>query len=199
MKCVKKIVNHALANGWITSNPFAMSHYHNEKVTPTFITQEELECLYQKEITIPRLEIVRDVYIFCCFTGLAFIDVKSLRSEHIFRDTNGAFWIRKARTKTNNIPLLDIPLSLIEKYRNHPKCVAENVLFPVASNQKMNGYLRELADICGINKRLTMHTARHTFATTLTLGNGVALENVSKMLGHTNTKMTQHYARGQER
>ena len=201
MKCVKKIVNHALANGWITSNPFAMSHYHNEEVTPTFITQEELECLYYKEITIPRLEIVKDVYIFCCFTGLAFIDVKSLRPEHIFRDTNGAFWIRKARTKTNvmcNIPLFEIPLSLIEKYSDHPKCVTENVLFPVASNQKMNGYLKELADICGINKWLTTHTARRTFATTLTLGNGVALENVSKMLGHTNTKMTQHYARVQD-
>lgn len=201
MKCVKKIVNQALANGWIASNPFATIHYHNEEVTPTFITQEELESLYHKEITIPRLEVIRDVYIFCCFTGLAFVDVKSLKPEHIFKDTNGALWIRKARTKTNvmcNIPLLEIPLSLIKKYSDHPICIAKNVLFPVASNQKTNGYLKELADICGIKKRLTTHTARHTFATTLTLGNGVALENVSKMLGHTNTKMTQHYARVQD-
>lgn len=202
MKCIKKIVNMAFANGWIPANPFAAIHFQSAPVTPTFITQDELEVIYNKEISIPRLSVIRDIYVFCCYTGLAFIDVKNLRREHIVKDPNGEWWIRKSRQKTDvmcNVPLLGIPLSIIEKYKDDPDCIKHQTLLPVASNQKMNAYLKELADICGIEKRLTTHTARHTFATTVTLANGVKLVNVSKMLGHTNTTITQHYARVMDR
>lgn len=153
--------------------------------------------MIDKQIDIPRMAQVRDVYIFCCYTGLAFTDVEQLKAEHIALDINNAQWIRKRRQKTKNmcnIPLLEIPRAILDKYKEHPYCQKHGVLLPVLSNQKMNSYLKELADICGINKQLTTHTARHTFAT-LTLANGVSIESVAKMLGHSDTKMTRHYAR----
>ena len=150
-----------------------------------------------KPIKIERLAIVRDTFIFCCFTGLAFSDVKGLKREHIATDNNGALWIRKRRQKTNNmcnISLLDIPKQILEKYKNHPNCIKNDTLLPVPCNQKMNAYLKEVADICGITKHLSMHMARHTFGT-LTLAGGAAIDNVAKMLGHSDTNMTHHYAR----
>ena len=144
------------------------------------------------------MAIVRDTFIFCCFTGLAFSDVKGLKREHIATDNNGALWIRKRRQKTNNmcnIPLLDIPKQILEKYKNHPNCIKNDTLLPVPCNQKMNAYLKEIADICGIEKELRTHTARHSYATSVCLANGVTIENVAKMLGHSDTKMTRHYAR----
>lgn len=132
------------------------------------------------------------------FTGLAFIDVQQLAPEHIVEDQNGNLWIRKPRQKTKNmcnIPLLDIPMAILRKYATHPTCQKKNVLLPVPCNQKMNSYLKEIADLCMINKTLTTHTARHSYATSVCLANGVSIENVAKMLGHSNIKMTQHYAR----
>ena len=150
-----------------------------------------------KEFGIERLDMVRDIFIFCCYTGLAFIDVYNLRPEHITEDAHGRKWIHKQRQKTEVeffVPLLGHPLQLIEKYCSHPMCRANKTVFPVYANQKMNSYVKEIADFCGIKKHLTMHIARYTFATIITLANNVKLENVSKMLGHTNTRMTLHYA-----
>lgn len=198
MKVIKKITNMALANDWITKNPFVNIRFHEQEVHKEFLTKEELETLRTKEFDIPRLDLVRDVFLFQCWTGLAFIDVLELTEEHIVPDNEGNLWIRKARQKTKvmcNIPLLDVPLQLLEKYEEHPLCLKKGVLLPVMCNQKMNSYLKEIADFCGIKKNLTTHTGRRTFSTVVALANNVSLENVAKMLGHTNTKMTQRYAK----
>lgn len=198
MKCFKKIVNLAIANEWMSRNPFAGIRFPEKEVIKEILSKEEIEVLMQKELALPRLEYVRDVFIFCCFTGLAYVDVSGLRAEHVIRDSKGDLWIRKARQKTNtmcNVPLLKIPELILEKYRNHPLCEKTGALLPVTSNQKMNSYLKEIADFCGIRKNLTTHTARHTFATVVALSNGVAMENVAKMLGHTDIRMTQRYAK----
>jgi site-specific recombinase XerD len=157
-----------------------------------------LETLIHKEFSISRLAQVRDIFVFCTFTGLAFIDVKQLTHNHLTKDNNGAMWIRKSRQKTRNmcnIPILLPAQKLIEKYKDHPECIRKGVLLPVMSNQKMNAYLKEIADLCGINKKLSTHVARHTAATVVFLSHQVSMENVAKILGHSNTKMTQHYAK----
>jgi len=160
-----------------------------------FLTDEEILKIANKELTIPRLELVRDLFLFSCFTGLAYIDVANLRREHLVT-MNGKTWIMTQRKKTkveSNILLLDIPKAIIEKYS--PSTTSKDgKLFPILSNQKMNAYLKEIADVCGLQKRLTFHLARHTFAT-MSLSKGVPMESVSKMLGHTNIKTTQIYAR----
>jgi integrase len=143
-------------------------------------------------------ELVRDVFIFCVYTGLAFIDVYNLRPEHVSEGSNGNLWIVKPREKTNNIcniPLLSIPKQILEKYKDNPYCMDKGTLLPVPCNQKMNSYLKEIADICGIKKNLTMHVAWHSFASVIALANNVSLPNVAKMLGHSSTRMTQHYAK----
>ena len=198
MKCLKKITNLALANEWITKDPFIGIKFHEKEVIREFLTMDELLTIYHKEFPLERITIVRDVFIFAAFTGLAFIDVQQLTPEHIVEDSNGNLWIRKPRQKTKNmcnIPLLDIPLEILRKYAKHPACQKKNRLLPVPCNQKMNSYLKEIADLCLINKTLTTHTARHSYATSVCLANGVSIENVAKMLGHSNIKMTQHYAR----
>lgn len=198
MKVIKKITNMALANEWMTKNPFVNIKFHEQEVHKEFLTKEELETLRTKDFDIPRLDLVRDIFLFQCWTGLAFIDVSELTEEHIVPDNEGNLWIRKARQKTKimcNIPLLDIPLQILEKYKEHPLCQKKGVLLPVMVNQKMNSYLKEIAICCGIKKNLSTHTGRHTFSTTVALANNVSLENVAKMLGHSNTKMTQRYAK----
>lgn len=198
MKALKKIVNLAIANDWMHKNPFAGIRFQEKEVIKEILTKEEIERIMRKEFALPRLEYVRDVFIFCVFTGMAYVDVNSLRQEHIVRDNNGDLWIRKARQKTNNmcnIPLLKIPQLLLEKYKDRPLCAKTGALLPVTSNQKMNSYLKEIADFCGIQKNLTTHTARHTFATVVALSNGVSMENIAKMLGHSDTRMTQRYAK----
>lgn len=162
------------------------------------LTKEELEIISQKDITVERLALVRDIFIFSCFTGLAYIDVKQLTPTHLVKGIDGQLWINTHRQKTDTssrIPLLDITRGIIEKYKDHPKSINEGTLLPVFTNQHTNAYLKEIADICGINKRLTFHCARHTFATTVTLSNGVPIESVSKMLGHQSIRTTQHYAK----
>lgn len=198
MKCLKKITNLARANDWMAKDPFLGIRFHEKEVVREFLTMDELQTIYRKEFPLERLTLVRDVFIFAAFTGLAFIDVQQLAPEHIVRDNNGNLWIRKPRQKTKNmcnIPLLDIPQEILRKYANHPTCRKKGALLPVPCNQKMNSYLKEIADICMIRKNLTTHTARHSYATSVCLANGVSLENVAKMLGHSNIKMTQHYAR----
>ena len=198
MKCLKKITNLACANDWMAKDPFLGIRFHEKEVVREFLTMDELQTIYHKEFPLERLTLVRDVFIFAAFTGLAFIDVQQLAPEHIVRDNNGNLWIRKPRQKTKNmcnIPLLDIPQETLRKYADHPTCRKKGVLLPVPCNQKMNSYLKEIADICMIRKNLTTHCARHSYATSVCLANGVSLENVAKMLGHSNIKMTQHYAR----
>lgn len=198
MKCLKKITNLACANDWMAKDPFLGIRFHEKEVVREFLTMDELQTIYHKEFPLERLTLVRDVFIFAAFTGLAFIDVQQLAPEHIVRDNNGNLWIRKPRQKTKNmcnIPLLDIPQEILRKYADHATCRKKGVLLPVPCNQKMNSYLKEIADICMIRKNLTTHCARHSYATSVCLANGVSLENVAKMLGHSNIKMTQHYAR----
>lgn len=193
----KKITRLSLARGWLNKDPFSEYKFHLKPVERDFLEWHELQRLKDKYIDIPRMAQIRDIFVFCCFTGLAFSDVKQLRPEHIVLDINGARWIRKSRQKTQNmcnIPLLDAANEILSRYADNDYCQKRGVLLPVCSNQKMNLYLKELADICGIRKHLSTHTARHTFAT-LTLASGAAIENVAKMLGHSDTKMTRHYAR----
>ena len=193
----KKIIRIALAKGWMKKDPFAQVHFHFEPVEREFLEKQELKVLLNKEITITRLAQVRDIFCFCCLTGLAFTDVQQLKAEHLVADIHGKIWIRKARQKTKNmcnIPLLDEAQKIIDRYKEHPYCQTRGVLLPVCSNQKMNSYLKELADICGIRKNLSTHCARHTFAT-LTLASGATIDNVAKMLGHANVNMTRRYAK----
>ncbi|MBP3472954.1 MAG: site-specific integrase [Paraprevotella sp.] len=198
LKNLKKVIRIAQANEWIKKDPFSGIHFKVEEVKVEFLSKEELDTLMKKDFGIKRLEQVRDVFVFCCFTGMAFADVYQLCKEHLIKDNNGCLWIRKARQKTKrmcNIPVISPARALIEKYASNPECMAKDVLFPVLSNQKMNAYLKEIADICGIHKRLTTHVARHTAATVVFLANEVSMENVAKILGHSNIRMTQHYAK----
>lgn len=197
IKNFKKIIRIALANGWMKSDPFSNIKYHLDDVDMDFLDEKELNLLLKKDFKIERLQQVKDVYMFCCFTGLAFIDVKSLNYSD-FEEKDGQIWIKKRRQKTKNwchIPLLVPAVELLKKYKNHPVCQKRGCVLPVPSNQKMNGYLKEIADLSGINKNLSTHTARHTFATTVTLANQVSIEVVSKMLGHSSINMTKKYAR----
>lgn len=198
VKNLKRITRFALLNEWITRDPFMGFSPAVKPVERGFLTMEELELIEAKKMVSPRLEQVKDLFIFACYTGLAYIDVANLKPENISRGINGSLWINTHRQKTNvpsNIPLLERAAGIIEKYRNHPQAVTSDRLLPVLSNQKLNAYLKEIGDVCGISKNLTFHLARHTFATTITLTNGVSIESVSAMLGHTNIKTTQIYAK----
>ena len=197
MKALKKITNRCIANDWIHKDPFVGIKFREEPTEPEFLTIEELNRIYECEPGCKRLEVVRDMFLMSAFTGLAFTDVSQLTEDHIVTDNDGNKWIRKPRQKTkqmSNIPLLDIPLAIIEKYQGDKKAAKKGVLLPIPCNQVMNRYLKEIATICKINKHLTMHTARHTYAT-LCLYQGVNLKNVSSMLGHASVKMTERYAR----
>lgn len=198
VKNFHKIINQCIANGWLQKDPFVNYKAKMKEVIREFLTEKEIEEIINKEFVTERLELVRDIFIFSCFTGLAYIDVQQLTSDNIALGIDGDKWIFKNRQKTDTaskIPLLPTAQEIINKYQNHPVCKNENRLLPILSNQKMNAYLKEIADVCSIKKDLTFHIARHTFATTVTLSNGVPLETVSKMLGHTNLKTTQHYAK----
>ena len=197
LKNLKKITKEALINKWISDDPFQEIRFHQTQSNRDFLTEEELNRLINKEIDIPRLEVVRDVFVFCSLTGLAFTDVQHLTPEHIMQDNTGGYWIRKPREKTNNmcnIPLLDVPRLIAEKYKGHPECIKRGVVLPIPSNQRMNSYLKELADICGIKKNLSTHVARHTFAC-VAIANKVSMESIAKMLGHTDIRTTKIYAR----
>ncbi len=164
LKNFKKIIRIAQSNGWVPKDPFHGKHIHMEPVDRPFLEKQEFLSMLHKEISIPRLAQVRDIFCFCCLTGLAFTDVQQLKAEHLVADIHGKIWIRKARQKTKNmcnIPLLDEAQKIIDRYREHPYCQTRGVLLPVCSNQKMNSYLKELADICGIPKNLSTHCARH--------------------------------------
>jgi site-specific recombinase XerD len=197
IKNFKKIIRIALTNGWLKVDPFANIKFRLEEVDLDFLNEEELNTIMLRHFPIARIQQVKDIYIFCCFTGLSFIDIKTLVYSEIELIEN-TYWIKKRRQKTKNmchIPLLKPAVLLMNKYKEHPECQRKGTVLPVLSNQKMNAYLKEIADICGINKKLSTHTARHTFATTVTLANHISIEVVSKMLGHSSINMTKKYAR----
>ena len=198
IKNFKKIVRIALANGWIDKDPFSNFKATVKDVEREFLTEEEIQTLVSKDLYVNRLDQVRDIFVFSCFTGLAYADVKKLSDADIVIGIDGSKWIKTNRTKTDvksSIPLLPTALAILDKYKNNPVANSANKLLPVLSNQKMNAYLKEIATICKIEKNFSTHLARHTFATTVTLTNGVSLETVSKMLGHKSIKTTQHYAK----
>ena len=194
---LKKIIRIAIANGWMKNNPYAGFTLKLQEVDVDYLDEDELQRLMVRRFTIKRIEQVKDVYLFCCFTGMAFSDVKSFEQKDIIYKGDQP-WIKKKRQKTKNwfhVPLLDPALRILQKYAQHPECVKKGVLLPVPTNQKMNAYLKEIADLMGFDKHLSTHTARHTFATTVTLSNQVSMEVVSKMLGHSSIDMTKRYAR----
>ncbi|TSD66317.1 site-specific integrase [Inquilinus sp. KBS0705] len=198
LKNFKKIILICLANGWLDKDPFSKYKPKVKEVKRDFLNAEELARMAGKQLVSDRIAQVRDIFLFSCYTGLAYADVKKLRRSEIVIGVDGKEWISTSRQKTDtasNIPLLPPAIQLMNRYKDHPQCSNDGLLLPVLSNQKMNSYLKEIADACGITKELTYHIARHTFATTVTLANGVSIESVSKMLGHTNIKTTQHYAK----
>jgi site-specific recombinase XerD len=193
----KKIIRIAFANEWIKKDPFMNWKGTLKIVDREFLSKEEIQLMIEKDLDNVRLDLVKDIFIFCCYTGLAYADVKKLSENDVVIGIDGNRWIKTNRTKTkvrSSIPILPTAEAIIEKYVEHPDVNIKRLL-PVLSNQKMNAYLKEIADLCGIHKNLTFHLARHTFATTVTLSNGVPIESVSKMLGHKNLHTTQHYAK----
>ncbi|MEO8772540.1 MAG: site-specific integrase, partial [Ferruginibacter sp.] len=198
IKNFRKIIRTCLSNGWLNKDPFINFKSKIKEVERTFLSEEELQTLHEKEFKMDRLNQVKDIFIFSCYTGLAYIDAKFLTQQNIVVGIDGNYWIHTHRKKTDtpsHIPLLPQALDIVEKYKKHPKAISDSSLLPVLSNQKMNAYLKEIAICCGIEKELTFHIARHTFATTVTLSNNVPIESVSKMLGHKSLRTTQHYAK----
>lgn len=194
----RKIVKRCILNGWLQRDPFIGFKMAKREVDRHALTESELQEIATKSFSMPRLILVRDIFLFSCYSGLAYADVKKLRRSDIIIGVDGEKWIICKRQKTDTtsrIPLLPPALEIIDQYKEHKASIIEDRLLPILSNQKMNAYLKEIADLCGITKKLTYHIARHTFATTITLNNGVPIETVSKMLGHRNLKTTQHYAR----
>lgn len=192
LKFLKQIVNIAVANSYMTFNPFLPYKIEREPVEIDFLDEEELRKVINFDTPIPRFERAKDMFLFGCFTGLSYIDIKTLTSEHFEKDGAGRIWIKKRRVKTDvlsRIPLLPIAKLILDKYKGGDK------LLPIQDPADVNKYLKDIAILCGINKRITFHTSRHTFASTVTLANNISLEVVSKMLGHTNTRMTTHYAK----
>jgi integrase len=193
----KKIVLSCVKKKWLKSDPFAEFRYKRTKVRRRPLTFAELKQIERKTFEIERISQVRDIFLFCCYTGLAYIDVKQLNRSEIGTGIDGGKWIFSQRQKTDavtDIPLLPKALEIIESYRDHPNCLITGRLLPVLSNQRMNSYLKEISDLCGIGGELTTHVARHTFATTVALTNKLPIETVSRILGHASIKQTQHYA-----
>jgi len=195
---LRKMTNLAVRLGWLDKDPFVAYRLSFKRVEREFLTQLELDTIKKKQFKIERLQYVKDLFVFSCYTGLSYIDVMNLQPNNIRIGINGMNWIITQREKTTTpvrIPILSQAQVLIDKYKDHPRSVNKGTIFPNISNQKLNSYLKEIADVCEIEKNLTFHVARHTFATTVTLTNGVPIESVSKMLGHTDLKTTQIYAK----
>ena len=195
---IKRVINDCVDKAWCKSNPFVNFSIKTTLKDREFLSDVELEEMIQKKINLERVEVVKDIFVFSCFTGLSYIDIANLTPHQIVTGIDHGKWIYTSRQKTgtaSHIPILPQAMQIIEKYQHHPKVISSGKLLPILSNQRMNSYLKEIADICGIRKVLTFHIARHTFATTVTLTNGVPIESVSKMLGHKKMQTTQHYAK----
>lgn len=198
IKRLKRMVTLAYRMEWINRDPFVNFKIKTEKKEREFLTAVELESIENLASNLQRLTVVRDIFVFSCYTGISYVDIINLIPSNIKLGIDGKFWIMSNRIKTGipiKIPLLPKASGIIEKYQDHPRTIHYGSLLPKLSNQKLNSYLKEIADLCGIKKNLTFHMARHTFATTVTLSNGVPIETVSKLLGHTKLTTTQIYAR----
>lgn len=197
-KHLRRVLNLAISLDYIDKNPYSKFKVGLDETHREILSMEELQRLEDKNIQIERLSVVRDIFIFACYTGLSFSDIAKLSRIHLQRGADGKEWIIIDRSKTNNrcrIPILPKAREILKRYEDYPKISNKDILLPILTNQKMNSYLKELGDICAINKNITMHIARHTFATSVTLSNGVPIETVSKILGHTSLKTTQIYAK----
>lgn len=198
MQRFRKILSLGVKLEWMDKNPFNAYEIKFDKVEREFLTEKELDAIEKKEISIERLRTIRDMFVFSCYTGLAYIDAVNLPVSSIRNGIDGQLWIYTKREKTNTpvkIPILPKAFEIIERYKNNPRSVYYGTIFPLISNQKLNSYLKEIADLCSIEKNLTFHLARHTFATSVTLRNGVPIETVSKLLGHKSISTTQIYAK----
>lgn len=195
---LRKMIKMAIRYEWLEKDPFISFQQKFHRVERGFLSEEELKRIEEKEFLIPRLQYVKDLFVFGCYTGLAYIDLIQLSPGNIQIGIDKQYWLYTNREKTDNpvrIPILPVAMDIINKYKADMKAIVQNRLFPNISNQKLNSYLKEIADLCQINKNLTFHLARHTFATTVTLTNGVPIESVSKMLGHSKISTTQIYAK----
>lgn len=195
---LRKMVNLAVKNEWLEKDPFQKFKLKFEKKDRGFLTHDELCRIEEKTFRIDRLNQTRDIFIFSCYTGLSYAEVFDLKPQHIIVGLDGKQWIRGQRKKSKewfSIPLLPKAQEIINSYQDHPLAQANGKVLPVYTNQKTNAYLKEIAELCEVKKNLTFHLARHTFATTVTLANGVPIESVSKMLGHTTIRTTQIYAK----
>lgn len=195
---LQKMVRLGVKLGWVDKNPFEFFKLKLQKVERGFLSSDELALIENKEFSLQRIQYAKDLFVFSCYTGIAYIDIMQLKPENIILGIDGNYWIKTTREKTDtsvHVPILPKAASLIEKYKANPRSIAKGTLFPSISNQKLNSYLKEVADLCGIKSHLTFHLARHTFATSITLSNGVPIETVSKMLGHTSIRTTQIYAK----
>lgn len=199
---LRKMVSLAYRLEWIDKDPFRQ---FKQRLTPTnreSLGSEELQAIEELELKSKRLKTVRDLFVFSCYTGVCYTDLMLLTEDNVVMGLDKKYWIITKRQKTQNpvkIPLLRKALHLIERYKEDPRSVINSTLFPRISNQKMNAYLKEIASEAKIKKNLTFHMARHTFATTVTLTNGVPIETISKMLGHRKLTTTQIYAKVLER
>ncbi|MFC2109321.1 site-specific integrase [Bacteroidota bacterium] len=195
---LRKMTTMAYKMEWIDKDPFIRFKSRYEKSEREFLTQKELERIEEYIPGSNRLKFVRDLFVFSCYTGIAYMDIMLLTKNNLLLGIDGNKWIITKRHKTGTpvkVPLLRQAKELIEDYSDNQKALSTGTLFPKMSNQKLNDYLKELAALCDITKHLTFHMARHTFATTVTLTNGVPIETVSKMLGHTKLSTTQIYAK----
>ncbi|MBD0833672.1 site-specific integrase [Aestuariibaculum sediminum] len=195
---LRKMVTMAYHMEWMEKDPFVRFKTSFENKRREYLSETELRSLETFNSKVDRLNLVRDLFLFSCYTGISFIDIHDLTTGQIMLGIDGNVWVISERQKTSTsirVPLLPKAKALIENYKEHPRVMNSGGVFPKISNQKVNSYLKEIADLCKINKNLTFHIARHTFATTITLSNGVPIETVSKLLGHTKIATTQIYAR----
>ena len=198
LSCFKKIIVHCVKSGKLQRDPFLGFSMARREVEKQALTESQLQAIARENFGPPRLRLVRDIFLFCCFTGLAYADIQKLKRSEIVEGSNNELWLITKRQKTDTtsrIPLLPTALEIINRYKVNKECELKGTVLPVLSNQKINSYLKEIADKCEVHFNLTFHIARHTFATTITLSNGVPIETVAKMLGHRNLKTTQHYAK----
>jgi len=195
---LKKAIRLALDNDWLEKDPFSRFKGKRIQEQRLSLSEVELNQIEDKQITNERLSQIRDIFVFCCYTGLSYADVSTLSRSNIIKDIKGKEWVSIQRQKTGNpsrIPLLPKACEILNKYKDNPLAQNKGVLLPVISNQKTNAYLKEIAVLADIIKPLTFHIARHTFATSVTLNNDIPIETVSKMLGHQSLKTTQIYAK----